>query len=148
MKAKLVPIAFIVMAVVFVYLRFTAFRPKRAELKVGEVVITVEVADTIGKRERGLARRKLMPPDEGMYFPLGLPARHTFWMKDMRFPLDFIWIREGRVVDITENVPYPVADHPPVSVRPREPVTAVLEVNTDFTEKHGVQIGDPVALQN
>lgn len=147
MKAKLVPLVLVLMAAAFVYVRFTAFRPRLTELRVGNTVIKVDVADTVGKQRQGLSGRKLLAPDRGMYFPMGIASGHTFWMKDMKFPLDIIWIRAGRIVDISENVPYPVGDAQPISVRPKEPADAVLEVNADFTEKHGVKIGDNVAVE-
>lgn len=143
---KLVPIALAAMALAFVYLRFTMFRPRLTEVRVGNVTMQVDIADTIGKQHKGLSGRESLPADQGMYFPMGQPAIYTFWMKDMQFPLDIIWIRDGHVVDITENVPYPVGGQQSVSVQPKEPADAVLEVNTDFTEKYGVKVGDTVEL--
>ena len=87
-----------------------------------------------------------MPAGEGMYFPMGLPSIYSFWMNDMHFPLDIIWIRAGKVVDISKNVPYPLPGNPPATAQPKEPADAVLEVNADFTEKHGVKIGDAIQL--
>ena len=143
---KLVPIALVLMALALVYVRFTAFRPRMSELIIGSVRVKVDVADTIGKQRQGLSGRFSMPADEGMYFPMGLPSIYSFWMNDMHFPLDIIWIRAGKVVDISENVPYPLPGNPPATAQPKEPADAVLEVNADFTEKHGVKIGDRIQL--
>lgn len=146
MKQKLIPFALLLMAIAFVYVRFTAFRPRLAELRVGNVTIKVDVADTIGKQRQGLSGREKLPVDQGMYFPMGKAAQHSFWMKDMNFPLDIIWIRQGRIVDISENIPYPVGDQQPVTARPQTPADAVLEVNADFTEKYGIKIGNKVEV--
>lgn len=146
MKHRLTIIALGLMAVALIYARFSAFRPKLTILQVGGAKVEIEIADTIGKQRQGLSGRAALAPDRGMYFPMGMASGHTFWMKDMRFPLDIIWIRAGRIVDISENVPPPVGDTQPVSVRPKEPADAVLEVNADFTEKYGIKIGDPVEI--
>lgn len=148
MKQKIVPIALVAMAILFVYLRFLGNRGNdpTATMRVGNATVAIEIADTVGKQQQGLSGRDRLPDGQGMYFPMGPPAVYTFWMKEMQFPLDIIWIRDGRIVDISENVPYPVGDHAPVSVQPKEPASGVLEVNADFTEAHGTKIGDAVQL--
>lgn len=145
-KAKLVPFFLVAFALAFVYLRFTTFRPKLTQLRVGAAIIEVDVADTLGKQRQGLSGRARLPEEQGMYFPMGQAARHGFWMRGMRFPLDIIWIRSSTIVDISENVPYPLEGQTPAVVQPKEPADAVLEVNADFTEKHEIKIGDKVEI--
>ena len=146
MKQKIILVALIFMALFFLYLRFFGNRPTQYTMRVGSAKVELEIADTVGKQRQGLSGRGRLPASQGMYFPMGPPAIYTFWMKDMQFPLDILWIRDGRVVDISENVPYPVGDHPPVSVQPKEPASGVLEVNADFTETYGTKIGDAIDI--
>lgn len=146
MKQKLVPFFLAAFVLAFVYLRFTTFRPRLTEMRVGETIIQVDLADTIGKQRQGLSGRLSLPKDQGMYFPMGQAALHGFWMRDMKFPLDIIWIRSGIIVDISENVPYPLQGQTPVTVQPKEQADAVLEVNAGFTQRHGVKIGDSVQM--
>ena len=146
-KQKLVPFFLIAFVLAFLYLRFTTFRPHLKTMRVGTTTIAVDIADTVGKQRQGLSWRPSMPEDQGMYFLLGTPATHGFWMKDMHFPLDIIWIRNGVIVDISENVPYPLEGQTPASVQPKEPADAVLEVNAGFTQRHGIKIGDEVSLE-
>lgn len=133
------------MAAAFVYLKIKPVVQPNVII-IGDTVVTVEIADTPVSRAQGLSGRDSLPADQGMYFPLEQSARHSFWMKDMRFPLDIIWIREGKIVDISENVPYPAGDQPPATVQPKEPADAVLEVNAGFTERHGLKIGDEIRM--
>ena len=69
-------------------------------------------------------------------------------MKDMRFPLDFIWIgADCRVVDVTVEVPPPAPGTPNRELptyRSSRPAAYTLEVNAGEVERHGVAIGDPV----
>lgn len=148
MKKKFIFIVLIVMGATFLYLRLTAIRSKRVEAQIGTTIIKLEIADTVGRQQRGLSGRKVLRSDEGMYFPMGWPLRYSFWMKEMQFPLDIIWIHEGIIVDISENVPYPKVGEEPVKVSPKEPADAVLEVNADFTETHGLKIGDQLKIKS
>lgn len=52
--------------------------------------IRVEVADTPKERKQGLSGRKNLAKDKGMLFVYKKPQKHSFWMKNMLFPLDFI----------------------------------------------------------
>jgi uncharacterized membrane protein (UPF0127 family) len=68
-------------------------------------------------------------------------------MKGMNFPLDFIWIRENKVVDITENAPAETKTIPSI-YKPKEPVDMVLEVNAGVVKKDKIKIGDIIELIN
>ncbi len=147
MRQKLVWVLLALMAVAFVYLRLRT--PNAAQptvVKIGRAQIQVEIADTPEARAQGLSGRAKLEEGYGMLFPMGEPEVYAFWMKDMQFPLDIIWIRDDRVVDISENVPPPKIGEFPVSVRPRSPVNYVLEVNAGFAEKNGVTVGDRVEI--
>lgn len=108
--------------------------------------VTVDVATTPDQRRLGLAGRSSMAVDEGMLFIFPNAAPHTFWMQGMKFPLDFLWIRNGRVVDITDHVPVP--DLFPETITPLAPATHVLEVNAGFADAAGIHVGDPVSFEN
>lgn len=92
--------------------------------------IQVEVADTEALREQGLSDRASLPAGRGMLFVFDEPGDYGFWMRNMRFPLDIVWLeREGegyRAVDITRNV---LPDTFPQVFYPPRPVKYVLETN-------------------
>jgi len=61
--------------------------------------INVELANTNASREIGLSYRTSMNQDEGMLFVFDKIGKYGFWMKDMNFPLDILWLdEEGRVI--------------------------------------------------
>ena len=78
--------------------------PPEATLTVGLQQVRVEVADTAARRSRGLSRRASLAPGRGMYFPYEVPARPGFWMKDMRFDIDIVWLRDGHITGIEASV--------------------------------------------
>jgi len=112
------------------------------QLTIGKNTINVEYAVTAAELARGLSGRTALAEDTGMLFLFDEPSRHIFWMKDMKFPLDFIWIRNHQAVQVNENVPPPGQDIP--RVVPQCDVDAVLEVNAGWVTDHHVKIGDEV----
>ena len=105
--------------------------------------VNVELAQTVAERSRGLSGRASLKPNTGMLFVFDEPTMPNFWMKDMRFPLDLIWIADQTVVGITRNVPLPTSTVL-LHYTPDQPVSHVLEVNAGWTTSHGVKTGDLV----
>lgn len=144
---KLVPALIILMVVVFIYLRWNMNRPKYGEIRVNDAIVKVEVADTIGKQRQGLSGRSGLPEGKGMLFPMGLADHYSFWMKDMNFPIDIVWINQGKVVDITENLAPSRGYESIPSASPKEPADTVLEVPAGFCQKHAVKVGDEAVIK-
>jgi uncharacterized membrane protein (UPF0127 family) len=97
------------------------------------------VADTDELRERGLSGSEQLLPGVGMLFVFDKPGKYGFWMKDMAYPIDIIWINEAkRVVGVTKNVlpsSYPFVFMPP------SPVMYVLEMATSSVQTFGLTTG-------
>jgi len=145
MKNKLVLIAAVVMAIVFIYLKISASWPTYREVIINDTTIRAEIADTIGKQQKGLSGRDSLGENQGILFIFGLPSQRSFWMKEMKFPIDIIWLRDGKVVEITENLPPPRGFETPASVTSKELVDTVLEVNVGFARKYNIKVDDLVA---
>jgi uncharacterized membrane protein (UPF0127 family) len=106
--------------------------------------IRVDIADTEAKREQGLGGRVGLAGDEGMLFIFDHDDEYPFWMKDMHFPIDIIWISSQRsIVDIA---PWVTPDSYPHSFAPQAPARYVLELPAGYAQAHGVQIGDTVGF--
>lgn len=112
------------------------------EVKVGETILTVEVADTDLARRQGLSDRENLPNGHGMLFMFPKPGVYGFWMKDMKFPLDFIWIKDGVVTRVVANVPAPTPEAPqPVTLQPNSEVDGVIEVPAGWSLQNGIIVG-------
>lgn len=119
------------------------------QLKVGASLVKIELANTTELRAKGLGGRDSLDPDSGMLFVFEKPGKYQFWMKGMKFPLDLIYIREAKVVDILEKVPPPQPGQTEASLARYQPVTdvdMVLEVNAGFVASHTIKVGDKVFL--
>lgn len=116
--------------------------------QVGPAELQLTIAETPYQRARGLQHVEMLEPDAGMYFAFEEPGLHTFWMINTLIPLDFLWIADNEVVDITTDVqPEPgVATNQLRRYAPTQPVDAVIELNAGAAEQYGIAIGDSVSL--
>ncbi len=122
---------------------FILFSNKNIKIvKIAGQDIKVELAIARGDQISGLSGRESMPVDTGMLFIFPTPSKHHFWMKDMKFNLDMIWIDEDlNVVYIKENAsPF----YFPESYGPEIDCKYVLELNAGFVKKYNLKIGDKV----
>jgi len=124
---------------------------RHATVTVDTTAIEAELARTPAEKQLGLGGRSGLAPDAGMLFVFDAPDRHVFWMLDMQFALDFVWIRGDRVVDLSAEIPPPPAGLDAASgllrqVQPKEPADLVLEVAAGSIAKHGWKVGDAVEI--
>lgn len=109
--------------------------------------ITLEIADNESSREKGLSGRDSLPADTGMLFIFDSADIWEFWMGGMKIALDFLWIQDKKIVDISESVLPPTQTNGiPVYLKPKTPVQYVIEVNAGWVRQHNVNIGDPIEL--
>src|SRR5258706_3224612 len=83
-------------------------QPYQDKLQVASTPLCVQIVSSIADEATGLGGRDSMSADQGMLFKFtAKDPKPGFWMKDMRFDLDLIWINNGRIIGITKNVPAP-----------------------------------------
>ncbi|MEK7146643.1 MAG: DUF192 domain-containing protein [Patescibacteria group bacterium] len=106
----------------------------------------VETADTFIKRANGLSGREELKPNQGMLFIFGRSGIHGFWMKDMKFSIDIIWIKSGKIIGFEKNMPPAKSNGElPVYYPPSE-VDSVLEVIAGTVDKFKFMAGDGVEV--
>lgn len=114
---------------------------------VKDICVQAEVVDTDVARERGLMFRENIPEGRGMLFVFAAEGRHGFWMKNMKFPIDIIWIdKKKRVVDIKPNLS-PCQDVCEI-FEPHAKALYALEVETGFCRRNKIEIGDKVSIDD
>ncbi len=117
----------------------------------GKNVVKLEVADTDEKIQRGLMFRRSLPEQDGMVFLFRPPRPVRFWMFNCFISLDMIFINNGHIVKISQDVP-PCKDSDPKKC-PLYPadgevgVTEVVEVTAGYCKRHGVKEGDSVKFE-
>lgn len=112
----------------------------KGKIKIGDVSLDVQIADTLGRMTEGLQFQQQLPYNQGMIFTFQQPQVVGMWMKDMQFPLDMIWFdSNGNVVDIEKNLA-PCSDSSPCTVYDGKMQNAkyVLEVTGGFVDEFNI----------
>lgn len=121
----------------------------RSGVRIGDKTFSVELALTSEQQALGLGQRDSLAENSGMLFVFKPASRQTFWMKDMRFDLDMVWIADGKILDITRHAPAPkegtMAGELP-TYSPKTEADYVLEINSGQAD--GMKIGDRVEVIN
>lgn len=120
------------------------FLPTSPVMHIGDVPIRVTIADTNDERIAGLSGKEGLDESEGLLFVFPSADYHAMWMKDMRFPIDIIWIGEdARVISVNENVS---PDSFPRTFRPARPAKYAVETNAHFVKTFGIHEGEDARL--
>lgn len=115
---------------------------------VKDTCIQAEMAVSDYEHQMGLMHREGLAEDTGMLFVFDREDTYPFWMKNMRFSLDIIWIsEEKRIVDIKEDVlPCQELAETCSSLMPCCKARYVIEVKAGFVKEHKINVGDKVWL--
>lgn len=123
--------------------RHEANQPK---IIINQQTIYLEVVKNAAERTKGLSGRETMEKNQGMLFIFDEPGNYQFWMKEMKFSLDVVFIRGNQIVDIIENVPFPKEQEQPQVMVANERFEKVLELNSGIVKILKIKIGDPVKI--
>lgn len=145
-----------IMFAIFVAFVFLQFRPldqastgdaKTATATINDQTFTITVAKTEEEKQKGLSGIESLPLDEGKLFIFDQPDTLSFWMKDMKFPIDIIFINDDKIVSIVENAK-PVAANTNLPIyQPTAPSDKALEINAGLSKKYNFKPGDTVELK-
>ena len=112
-----------------------------AQAQIGDKKIKLILAKSDKDRMKGLSGRNSLPEDQGMLFIFEKKGTYGFWMRDMKFNIDIIFIDDNKVVNIVENAPSS-AQAPNLTVyHPDSPVNRVLELNAGGAKKYDIKKG-------
>ena len=120
----------------------------KAQVKIKNETFNVLVADNIKHWVKGLGGRKDLGEIDGMLFVFPVAEQHVFVMRDMKFPLDIIWVKNGEIVDMAPNVPLDPAkiEDELTPYAARDISDKVLEFGVGTIEKLHLKIGDKVTV--
>jgi len=111
---------------------------------IGDACVKAVVVSSEKERAEGLMFKQSLAWNEGMLFVFEQEDVYGFWMKNMKFPLDLIWIGTNKkIADITRHASPCEKDPCPV-FSPDQKVKYVLEVCAGFADKFKLRIGDAV----
>ncbi|MBO3458425.1 DUF192 domain-containing protein [Aetokthonos hydrillicola Thurmond2011] len=121
--------------------------PISATAVVGDQKIELEVAKSPQELTYGLKFRSSLPQNRGMLFEIGKPQKVRFWMKDVKIPLDIIFIQPNGSVDkVVTNTP-PCHKEPCALYYSTTPVDRVLELNAGSAKQLGIEPGTTIQIK-
>ncbi len=118
---------------------------------IGGEQFSLEIVTTTSEQNQGLSGRTSLDANSGMLFVFSMPSIRAFWMKDMEFPIDLIWLRGNKIIGFQQNMPTPAALNVsstmnlPVYISPGL-VDRVVEINSGQISALGLKVGDNVQV--
>jgi uncharacterized membrane protein (UPF0127 family) len=113
---------------------------KNIDIILNGTLVSCEIADTNEKKKKGLSGRAELKDGNGMLFIFHISKRYAFWMRDMNFPIDIIWLdKDFKIVYIKENA---TPESYPKLFKSENLAQYVLEVPAFFARNNGTRVGD------
>lgn len=145
MVANLVKRTTIIFLFALILVMVTSFLSKPLQsglVTIGGKTIKVAVARTPREREKGFSGQIVLPEGTGMLFIFEKPGDYGFWMKDMNFPIDIIWIgQNSKIVEISSEVSPSTF---PKTFSPKAPILYVLEVKAGWSGRNKILVDESV----
>jgi uncharacterized membrane protein (UPF0127 family) len=109
--------------------------------------INLILAKSAQEKEVGLSSRTSLDQDQGMLFPFDKPDYYSFWMRDMKMPIDILFINGTKIVTIYKNVAPPASSTEELPIyKPKEPADKVLELKAGGSDQYGLKEGDQITF--
>ena len=135
----------ILIVLIIAFLLFSYSLPKTPSAEINGRVFSLYLAQTSGEQSVGLAKYKKIDMNQGMLFLFSKPDYYSFWMKNMQFPIDIIFINGNKVVHVFQKVPVSLNGNLPVYTT-KTKADKVLEINAGLVKKYGIKVGTEVRL--
>jgi hypothetical protein len=113
-------------------------------LRAGSVTYELTDATSLAQQEKGLGDRSSLPTNQGMLFSFSGSGVRCFWMKDMEFPLDIIWLSSTKQVVYIQSHALPSSY--PKTFCPAASAQYVIELNSGQTKLKHIHIGQTLAF--
>lgn len=149
MKKKLFLIAIVIilttLTITIIYTnKYTDYK-SQPNISIDNHTFNIVTATTVSEQEKGLGNRTSLNTNSGMLFIFNTPGNYGFWMKDMEFPLDIIYINNNKIINIF-TLKKPNNNSQLQIVYPKKPSKYVLEINANLSKKYNLKTGDSVKI--
>jgi len=116
-------------------------KKKQSQVCFDNYCFDVEIAQTAIQRVKGLMFRKRLEKNQSMLFVFGEEKKYSFWMKNVLFPLDIIWLDANKKVVFVSYDNQPCNHSKCIAIKPNKNAKYVLEINGGLAEKIGIKNG-------
>jgi hypothetical protein len=137
----------ILIVFILIFIKIDSLNPKSPTAEINGHVFSLYLATTAQEQEVGLAKFNKIDKNQGMLFIFQKQDYYSFWMKNMQFSIDIIFINKDKVVDIFQKIPVSENNNNLPIYKTREKADKVLEINSGLSEEYGIKIGTEVRLK-
>lgn len=120
---------------------------KTTKVTMGNHTFSVSVARTEKEKQIGLSERKSLAKNDGMLFLFDQPDYYAFWMKNMDFPIDIVYVDNNKVVYIVKDAKPVSSGNLPI-FQPNQKANEVLEINAGLSNQYNIKQGTSVKTEN
>ena len=131
---------FLAVLLIFTVLLFTILSKSQVILRINNSRYYLNIASSNEQLARGLSGVENMPKNEGLLFVLPEPSKACFWMKQMNFNLDIIWLNEQKKVVYLEKNLSPKSY--PKTYCSNQNSKYVIEMNSGFIGSKNIYLGE------
>ena len=141
--------AFVVILTIVIVITLLLNSRKSTKVLVNGQTISVMVAKTDKEKQVGLSGKDKIGENQGMLFIFDKPNYYSFWMKEMKFSIDIIYINGDKITTIVENAKPPSSASDNLAIyQPSEKSDKVLELNAGSADKLKIKTGTIVKIEN
>ena len=145
---KILILILVLFLILFLILFFGVFsKKKQSQVCFNNHCFEIEIAQTLTQRAKGLMFREGLEKNQGMLFVFKTEKKHSFWMKNLSFPLDIIWLDKNKEVVFISSNNQPCDNLKCVAIKPSENAKYVLEINKGIVEEIDLKIGDKLIFE-
>lgn len=111
-------------------------------VEIGKTNLRMELADNQLSRVTGLSYRDSIGSDGMLFVFTESSAENCFWMKDMKFSIDMVWLSSDKTVLSIDREVSPETF--PNTFCPVSPAKYGIEINAGTAQNYGFEIGKQV----
>jgi uncharacterized protein len=115
---------------------------RQVNVTINGIELVADLAETNEQRTKGLSVKDALAEKEAMLFVFDTAQEHPFWMKDMKFPIDIIWMDSNKIVVHVEHNLQPCSfDGFCQTYKPNKDALYVIETMAGFAKDHNIVEG-------
>lgn len=146
-KYKFTIFLLLVVILLFGLAYYSFFNYQKTTVDINGVVFKTELVKNSKELERGLSGREAIADNQAMLFILPDKNSRVFWMKDMNFNIDLLWIDGDKIIAYEKNMLAPDKNTPDsqlLKYKSPQAVDKVLEIKAGLIDLLGIKIGDTI----
>ena len=136
----------ILLVLITVFINIDHFKSQQPKIEINGHVFSLYLAKTPSEQDTGLAKFSKIDKNQGMLFIFSESDYYSFWMKNMKFPIDIIFINKNKIVDIFKNVPTQKNNDNLPIYKTHKKADRVLEINSGLSKEYKIEVGTEVRI--